>query len=104
MPQGRAQAPVSEDEAVRIARDLYGLEVRARALPGEYDDNFHLTTADGRAFVLKAMHPARGRGLVDLQCAAFQHLARTAPHLALPRVQPTRSGETLAIVPGPDTL
>ena len=102
MPQGRAQAPVSEAEAVRLTRDLYGLEVRARALPGEFDDNFHLTLNDGRAFVLKAMHPARERGLIDLQCAALQHLARTAPQLALPRVQETRGGETLAFVPGPD--
>src|ERR1700738_1331080 len=33
----------TEAEAVRFALELYGLEVTAKALPGEYDDNFHLT-------------------------------------------------------------
>jgi 4-aminobutyrate aminotransferase-like enzyme/Ser/Thr protein kinase RdoA (MazF antagonist) len=33
----------TETEAVRFAFELYGLEVTAKALPGEYDDNFHLT-------------------------------------------------------------
>ena len=102
MPQGRVATPVTELDAERLARDLYALEARARALPGEYDDNFHLTTTVGRAFVLKAMHPARERGLVDLQCAALLHLANTAPQLGLPRVQPTRGGETLSVIPGPD--
>jgi len=102
MPEGRVATPVPEAEAVRRARDLYGLEARARVLPGEYDDNFHLTTADGRAFVLKVMHPARERGLVDLQCEALRHLARAAPHLALPRVQPARDGELAVVVPGYD--
>ena len=32
-------APVPESEAVRLARDVYGLEVEARARPGEYDHN-----------------------------------------------------------------
>ena len=101
-PEGRVAPPVAEAEAERLARELYAVHARARALPGEYDDNFHLTAADGAAFVLKVMHPARERGLVDLQCAALLHLARTAPRLALPRVQPTRGGEALAVIAGPD--
>jgi len=39
--------PVGVEEAARLARDLYGLDVTAKSLPGEYDDNFHLTAADG---------------------------------------------------------
>src|SRR5260370_2581248 len=39
----RVARPVTEREAVQLARDLYGLEVAAKSLPGEYDDNFHLT-------------------------------------------------------------
>jgi 4-aminobutyrate aminotransferase-like enzyme/Ser/Thr protein kinase RdoA (MazF antagonist) len=96
MPEGRASPPLTEREAETIARDLYGLAARARALPGEYDDNFHLAADDGRAFVLKAMHPGRERGLVELQCAALRHLEARAPHLAFPRVCPTRAGGTIA--------
>jgi 4-aminobutyrate aminotransferase-like enzyme/Ser/Thr protein kinase RdoA (MazF antagonist) len=84
---------VSPEEAIRLTRDIYGLEVQAQSLPGEYDHNFHLTTLNGQAFVLKVMHPDRERSFMDLQSQALQHLASRAPHLVLPRVQLTRSGE-----------
>src|SRR5216684_772048 len=94
--------PVTEAEAVRLARELYGLEATARALPGEYDDNFHLTRADGQAFVLKVMHPAREHSFIDLQCRALTHLAQRAPQLRLPRVTPNRSGELFASIAAAD--
>jgi len=89
-------APVTEAEAVRLARELYGLEVAARSLPGECDANFHLTTAEGPGFVLKVMHPAREPGLIELQCAALGHLAERANHLSLPRVRALANGEPFA--------
>jgi 4-aminobutyrate aminotransferase-like enzyme/Ser/Thr protein kinase RdoA (MazF antagonist) len=95
-------AAISAVEAVRLARDLYGLEASARPLPGEYDDNFQLRTPEGRELVLKVMHPARERGLVELQCAALRHLALAVPHLALPRVVEDRRGEAVADAPGPE--
>jgi 4-aminobutyrate aminotransferase-like enzyme/Ser/Thr protein kinase RdoA (MazF antagonist) len=89
---------VSHDDAIRLARDLYGLEVSARALPGEYDDNFHLEAADGRAFVLKVMHASRERAFLDLQCQALQHIEERAPEIVLPRVQLTLQGEAFTRV------
>lgn len=91
--ESRIAQPVSPEEAVRFTRDIYGLEVRAQLLPGEYDHNFHVATQHGHAFVLKVMHPDRERSIVDLQCQALQHLASCAPGLATPQVQLTRSGE-----------
>ncbi len=91
--EARVTQPTTEAQAVRLARELYGLETSARALPGEYDDNFHLTSAAGHAFVLKVMHPAREHSFIDLQCRALTHLAQRAPHLPLPRVKANRSGE-----------
>ena len=91
--EARVTQPTTEAQAVRLARELYGLETSARALPGEYDDNFHLTSAAGHAFVLKVMHPAREHSFIDLQCQALTHLAQRSPHLPLPRVKPNRSGE-----------
>jgi 4-aminobutyrate aminotransferase-like enzyme/Ser/Thr protein kinase RdoA (MazF antagonist) len=85
--------PVGVEEAAHLARDLYGLNVTAKLLPGEYDDNFHLTAADGAQFVLKVMHPARERAFIDLQCQALQHLARHAETVVLPRVVPMQRGE-----------
>jgi 4-aminobutyrate aminotransferase-like enzyme/Ser/Thr protein kinase RdoA (MazF antagonist) len=100
--EARVALPVTEAEAVRLARELYGLEAAARALPGEYDDNFHLTSADGHAFVLKAMHPARERSFIDLQCRALTHLAQRAPQLAMPRVTPNRRGELFTSIAAAD--
>src|SRR5229473_3892988 len=111
--EARVAQPVTEAEAVRLARELYGIETTARALPGEYDDNFHLTTnesltptrpgpTDGHAFVLKVMHPAREHSFIDLQCQALRHLAQRAPQLPLPRVTPNRGGELFTAIAAAD--
>jgi 4-aminobutyrate aminotransferase-like enzyme/Ser/Thr protein kinase RdoA (MazF antagonist) len=109
--------PVTEREAEQLARELYGLEVVAKALPGEYDDNFHLMLSTGASacgsdgaqaaavssgFVLKVMHPAREPWLIDLQCCALQHLAKHAPQLTLPRVSPARNGRPFTEITAAD--
>src|SRR5213078_2078470 len=91
--EARVAHSVTEAEAVRLAREFYGLEAAARALPGEYDDNFRLTCGDARGFVLKVMHPAREQSFIDMQCRALRHLAQCAPQLPLPRVIPNRQDE-----------
>jgi 4-aminobutyrate aminotransferase-like enzyme/Ser/Thr protein kinase RdoA (MazF antagonist) len=100
--EARVAHPTTEAEAARIARELYGLEVSARTLPGEYDDNFQLKATDGCAYVLKVMHPAREHSFIDLQCQALRHLAQRAPHLALPRVLLSRSGELFTSITATD--
>ena len=89
----RVRHPITEAEATSLAREIYRLEVTARALPGEYDDNFHLTTREGRALLLKVMHPAREPSFIDLQGKAMVHLAEKAPQLPLPRLLPNPNGE-----------
>src|SRR5882762_4021862 len=109
----RVARPTTEAEAVKIARDLYGLAVTAKSLPGEYDDNFHLTTPRDNlpntqdepaaaGFVLKVMHPARERSFIDMQCRALQHLAQRAPRLTLPRVRLNVKGEAFTAVTAAD--
>jgi len=96
--EARVGPSIAEGEAVRIARELYGVEASAQALPGEYDDNFLLTGADGQALVLKVMHPARERSFIDMQCQALRHLAQRSPHLSLPRVLPDHDGELFSTI------
>src|SRR6266403_432809 len=91
--EARVTHSVTEAEAVRLARELYALEATARALAGEYDDNFQLTSGDGHGFVLKVMHPAREQSFIDMQCRALRHLAERAPQLPLPRVISNQQGE-----------
>src|SRR5580698_151044 len=93
IPEARVTQPVTESEAARLAREIFGLDVSAKSRPGEYDDNFHLISTEGREFVLKVMHPAREQSFVEMQCRALQHLAKRAPNLALPRVCATPNGE-----------
>jgi 4-aminobutyrate aminotransferase-like enzyme/Ser/Thr protein kinase RdoA (MazF antagonist) len=88
----RTAAAVSPEEAERFAIERYGVAGVATALPGEYDCNFHLRASDGRALVLKCMHPAREASFIAMQCAALAHLREKAPHLPLPRVQSTQQG------------
>jgi 4-aminobutyrate aminotransferase-like enzyme/Ser/Thr protein kinase RdoA (MazF antagonist) len=91
-------AAVTADAAERIAAELYGISARATALPGEYDNNFRLSTESGAGFVLKIMHPSRENTLVDLQARALQHLASRVPELPLQRVRPARSGQAISVV------
>jgi 4-aminobutyrate aminotransferase-like enzyme/Ser/Thr protein kinase RdoA (MazF antagonist) len=93
-----SHAPVrcTEQQAERVASDLYGLRAAARALPGEYDDNFRLISDSGASYVLKVMHPGQDRRLVDLQCRALEHLGQRAPALPVPRLVRTRAGEDCA--------
>jgi 4-aminobutyrate aminotransferase-like enzyme/Ser/Thr protein kinase RdoA (MazF antagonist) len=106
----RVARATTEAEAVELARELYGIAVTAELLPGEYDDNFHLTAVDNTApenggpagFVLKVMHPAREPEFIDMQCRALQHLAQRAPQLTLPRVRLNRTGDTVAAIASAD--
>jgi 4-aminobutyrate aminotransferase-like enzyme/Ser/Thr protein kinase RdoA (MazF antagonist) len=102
IPEARVAQPVTESEAARLAREMFGLEAAAKSLPGEYDDNFHLSSSQGREFVLKVMHPAREQSFVRMQCQALEHLAKRAPHLSLPRVCPRPNGDTHALGTFPD--
>jgi len=87
-PPTRATA----EDAARLARDLYGLVVRACPLTSEYDDNFRLEAADGTARILKVMHPMREPGFVDMQCAALMAVAARDAELPVPSVIPDRNG------------
>lgn len=87
-------------DAETLAHELYDITARATELPGEYDANFHLRASDGHEYVLKCMHPAREPAFIEMQCAALAHLAANAPHLPLPRVQLTKTGDRFTCIPG----
>ena len=91
------QAPqLAVDDAVRLARELYGLDGRARPLPSERDQNFLLDSAAGR-FVLKLANGSETRDLLDAQNAALEHVG--ARLTLCPRVVATRGGEQIAREP-----
>jgi len=79
--EARQQPKFTPEDAVRIARELYGIDASARSIPGEFDDNFHLT-AGNREYVLKIMRPVCERTFLDLQQQVLERLSG----LPVPRV------------------
>jgi 4-aminobutyrate aminotransferase-like enzyme/aminoglycoside phosphotransferase (APT) family kinase protein len=99
----RTSPPVfSAAQAERLARDIYGLLGSARALPGERDCNFHLSTSDGREFVLKILDLEAGPETVDCQLRVLRHLIEQDPSLPVPPPFPTAIGEETGKVTGLD--
>src|ERR1035438_8274168 len=94
----RVANAVSEAEAAELAREIYGIAATAMALPGEYDDNFHLVAGEGHAFVLKVMHPAREESFIDMQVEALRMLTEKLPQRRLPRVILTLNEKSIATV------
>ncbi|MEJ2746945.1 MAG: aminotransferase class III-fold pyridoxal phosphate-dependent enzyme, partial [Anaerolineae bacterium] len=89
--------PFSTDAAQRLAQDLYGLAVRARPLPSDRDQNFHLATKSGEQFVLKIASAVEAADVLDLQNQAMNHLAQDKT-LPTPQVQSTLSGQLITAV------
>ncbi|HKT38612.1 MAG TPA: phosphotransferase, partial [Ktedonobacterales bacterium] len=88
----------TEEDAERIALEVYGARAKARALPGERDANFYLETEQGHAFVLKIAPAGEQWETLDLQNQALEHLSVQDETLALPRVCATPAGETIEVV------
>jgi hypothetical protein len=84
--QPRAASAISEMRAERLAAEHYGLEVAAHRLDSECDQNFRLTTPDGRDHVLKIANPAEDRAVTNLQTGALLHLAAADPSLPIRRI------------------
>jgi 4-aminobutyrate aminotransferase-like enzyme/Ser/Thr protein kinase RdoA (MazF antagonist) len=85
-----------------VLAETHGITARLEPLDGEYDLNFRVLTSGTATHVLKVMHPGCDLGLVEMQCAALAHLARTAPQVPLPRVVPALDGASFVTRDGPD--
>jgi 4-aminobutyrate aminotransferase-like enzyme/Ser/Thr protein kinase RdoA (MazF antagonist) len=74
---------ITEQRATELAASLFGLSGTARRLDGEYDDNFHLTPADGEpGWVLKISHAGEEEAVIACQHAAIRHAGSGTPRLA----------------------
>lgn len=96
-----AQKPpdVDPEIAAALVANLYGKRGTAARLTSERDQNFRLDCADESRFVLKISNPAEDIELADFQVCALQHVALVDPHLPVPRIVRSRSGESLVRVP-----
>ena len=95
------RAGFRSEDALRLCRDLWGVDGSARELPSERDQNFEIA-APGARLVLKIAGRGERRDALEMQNAALDWLADRRPFLPVPRLVPTRSGAAIAEVPGPE--
>lgn len=84
--------PLSNNQAMEIARKAYGIHATVQLLSSERDQNFKLQTIDGRAYVLKATHPAEDPAITDFQTRAQLHLQTTEAQQFIPHLYPSTDG------------
>jgi len=97
-----AQRPkFTNNEAVELARDLYGITVTsARELPSDRDQNFHLQVADGAAYVLKIAGSTDEEAILDFQNQTLRYLGRCEDLAGLvPHLVEAVDGRLMAAVP-----
>lgn len=66
----------TEQESMHIANDLFGLNVIAKQLPSERDQNFHLTTSTGKEYVLKLANAVERFQVLDFQNQAMRYITQ----------------------------
>ena len=57
----------SEDEAISVARDRYGLDVSVQSLVSERDQSLLMQAADGQKYVLKIANLSEPRDVTESQ-------------------------------------
>ena len=77
---------LSREEAVRIAAELYGIEVSAAPLPSERDQNFLLRDSQGEQFVLKIANPQESLEFLEMQNCMIRFLSGAPVEMSFPRI------------------
>ena len=97
----------SEQEAVRIGRDCFGIAAAAERLPSERDQNFKLDCPGGGQYVLKVANATETVEVLEFQNQVMTHIARHRERLgpsiaAAPQVCPGIDGGQIQSVDGVD--
>jgi Ser/Thr protein kinase RdoA (MazF antagonist) len=98
-----APAPqFSKAEALHTLQAEFGLQGELVALVSERDQNFRLTTTDGRRFVFKIANVSEPQAATDFQVAALLHIEQQRCPVPTPRVQRTLAGKASTWIGGED--
>ena len=97
----------SEQKAVRIGRDCFGIDAAAEQLPSERDQNFKLDGPNGGQYVLKVANATETLEVLEFQNQVMTHIARHRERLgqsiaAAPQVCPGIGGGCIQSVDGVD--
>ncbi len=84
----------TEQDAVSIVKDIYGIEAAAKSLPSERDQNFRMSAGAEGHFVLKIANASENRTMLECQNETMQHLAQHVNFC--PQVVAARSGDFIS--------
>ena len=88
----------TEDEAIEVLRQHWGLTATVKPLVSERDQNFRVTAESGDRYVLKIANAAESPDVTDFQIEALIHIERQKRALGMtigtPEVRRTLNGET----------
>lgn len=89
---------VALDDVQKIAAKHYDLNASVQRLPGEQNQNFRLTSNDGRNFVLKVSPSTEDPSIIDLANAALFRVQQRLPQFPSSQLIPNRNGEYVSNV------
>jgi len=85
-----------ETEVAQRIAEQYSLEGKWSSLDGERDQNFLLKKDDGEKYVVKIAGPDEVSDITNFQVEALLYLENGSPHIPVPRIVRTNSGECLS--------
>jgi len=83
----------SDEAAIAIAAEEYGLSGYVQPLVSDRDQNFRLKARDGRCYTLKISNYAEQRAVVDFQNQGMLHVSERDASFPMPRVIPAANGQ-----------
>jgi len=89
---------ITQEDAIQIAGQYYGIVASAKPLNGYEEQNFLLTTVSGEKYILKAASQDFNLSLLHAQTSVIRHLATTALKDAIPSCISNIEGQSITHV------
>jgi 4-aminobutyrate aminotransferase-like enzyme/Ser/Thr protein kinase RdoA (MazF antagonist) len=83
------------DQAEKIVKDLYQIDGKAIALPGELDFNFRIKT-ETDSYILKICRPDEVVSYIEFQQELLNHVANSKDEIDAPKTFPDRDGNFIS--------
>jgi len=77
---------VTQDQAGKLALELFNISGKASVLPGELDFNFRIKTKKGEGYILKVSRPNEDEAYLDFQQKLLQHIEAKQTDIIAPKV------------------
>ena len=83
-------------QAEKLAFDLFNIQGKAMALPGEMDFNFRIKVNSREAYILKISRPNEDNKYLEFQQKLLQHIENQNNHVVAPVVNLDVKGSSIS--------